>query len=300
MTTIRELQYFEALARHLHFGKAANECHVSQPTLSGQIQKMEEQLGLQLLERTKRSVMLTKEGETLLVEAKKVLHAHSNLQACAQTLQDPLSGSFHIGMIPTLSSYLLPHITQPLKHVLENAHMFWHEDKTSTLIKQLRNGELDILILPMVPELEDFNYYSICDEPLLVAASSNHPILDREILELQHLQGETILSLEDGHCLRNHAMSFCFAAGANELNNYKATSLETLRYMLTGSEYITLLPALACYNRNDAGVTYRSFDGTQPSRELVLAVRNDYPKLAIARAFVSTIRDTLNFLASPQ
>jgi len=216
MIKIRELEYLDAIERFKHFGKAAEACHVSQPTLSGQIIKLEEQLGVTLIERHRRNIMLTPAGNQLLVKARKVLNAAHDLEVTARTLGDPLSGELHIGLIPTLAPYLLPHIMPDLIPALPRMDFFLHEQQTADLLESLDQGKLDALVLPWLEEMKDFDAYDLFDEPFLLAVNKQHPLAKKKRVKLEDLKGCHVLTLEDGHCLRDQALGYCFSAGADE------------------------------------------------------------------------------------
>ncbi len=276
MIKLRDLEYLSAIDEHKHFGKAAQACFVSQPTLSGQLMKLEEQLGLQLVERHRRNVMLTPAGEQLVQEARKVLQAAGQFELCAKALLDPLAGDLHLGLIPTLAPYLLPHVMADLNNSLPNINFFLHENQTKVLLQQLDEGKLDVLILPYLDGMEKFESYQLFDEPLVLATPKEHALSDNKKLSLSDLNGEKILTLADGHCLKDQAMGYCFAAGAKEDNSFQATSLETLRHMISADNGLTLLPQLAIpLNRHQSGVKYIPFKDPQPSRIVSLLSRKN-------------------------
>ncbi len=291
MIKIRDLEYLDAIETHRHFGKAAEACHVSQPTLSGQIQKLEEQLGVVLIERHPRNIMLTPAGEELLAKARRVLFAARDLEMTAKTLGDPLSGEFHLGLIPTLAPYLLPIVMPALIKKLPNLQLFLHEHKTPDLLKLLDEGKLDALVLPWLDDMEHFQAYDLFEEKFVLAVSRKHELADRKRVKLDFLQGHKVLTLEDGHCLRDQALGYCFSAGADEDKRFQATSLETLRYMVAANLGITLLPELAVGTRSDnADIRYIDFQAPAPSRRNVLLVRQNYTRLECVRQIVAVIR----------
>ena len=293
---IRDLQYLQAVAHYKHFSQAAEFCHVSQPTLSGQLIKLEQHLGLQLFERTRQTVLLTPAGKQLLVKAQAVLNAALDFEHTAAELTDPMMGDLHIGLIPTLAPYLLPCIMTPLRHGLPMMDMFLYEKQTQVLIEELRQGKLDILILPWMDSMTDFTSYSLFDEPLMLMAPESHPLVNQKTLGLTDLSGYELLTLEDGHCLRDQAMGFCFAAGASENTQFRATSLETLRHMVISGMGITLMPELSTQGFTpDSPVVYRHFDAPQPVRNIALLVRPQYARLAAVRKIVDIIRRAVNF-----
>ncbi len=294
MVKLRDLEYLVAVDTHKHFGRAAEACFVSQPTLSGQIMKLEEQLDLQLIERHKRSVMLTPSGELLVREARKVLAAAEHFESTATSLLDPYAGDVHIGLIPTLAPYLLPHIMANLRQALPNVQFYLHENRTKDLLNGLNDGNLDVLVLPYLEDMQAFERYELFFEPLVLAIPEDHEFANRDCVKLEDLRGQKVLTLEDGHCLRDQAMGYCFAAGAKEDQQFRATSLETLRYMVASGMGITLMPKLATMNRNaDEGLQYIHFQSPPPEREICLLMRPNYTRMALVRKLVAVIRDAM-------
>jgi LysR family hydrogen peroxide-inducible transcriptional activator len=291
MIKLRDLEYLDAIEIHRHFGKAAEACHVSQPTLSGQIMKLEEQLGVSLIERHTRNIMLTPAGEQLLEKARKVLSAARDLEMAAKTLGDPLAGEFHLGLIPTLAPYLLPLIMPSLGEKLPNMELYLHERKTSELLTQLDEGKLDALMLPWLDEMHGFEAYDLFEEPFVLAVSKKHELAKRKRIKLEYLEGHKVLTLEDGHCLRDQALGYCFSAGADEDKHFQATSLETLRYMVAANTGITLLPQLATIGHSETGdIRYVDFQHPVPSRRIVLLVRKNYTRVECVRVMVGVVR----------
>lgn len=298
MIKLRDLEYLVAIDDHKHFGKAAEACFVSQPTLSGQIMKLEEQLALQLIERHRRGVMLTPAGEALIQKARQVLRAAEDFEATARSLLDPLAGDLHVGLIPTLAPYLLPHIMPGLNRALPDIHFYLHEDKTSNLLQELNSGKLDLLILPYLDEMSYFERYDLFSEELVLTVPGHHPLATKKAAMLQDLQGEQILTLEDGHCLRDQALGYCFTAGAHEDNRFQATSLETLRYMVASGLGITLLPQLATLHQPaDSNLVYIPFADPAPNRNISLVIRPNYSRMEAVRAVVSDLRASLSKLS---
>lgn len=297
MIKIRDMEYLTAIAEHKHFGRAAQACFVSQPTLSGQIQKLEHQLDLTLVERQTRNVMLTPVGEQLLVKARDVLNAAHDFEASAKALHDPLSGDLHIGLIPTLAPYILPHIMPALNTTLPNISFYLHENQTHDLLQQLSEGKLDLLILPWLDEMERFERYQLFEEPLVMTTAQQHNLAKKSLVNFDDLHNQKILTLEDGHCLRDQAMGYCFSAGAEEDHSFRATSLETLRYMVASNMGITLLPKLATlnYSSND-NIQYIPFEEPQPTREISLVCRSGYARMACVRALVTSVRASVKGL----
>ncbi len=275
---IRDFEYLVALAEHKHFRKAAEACFVSQPTLSGQIRKLEDELGTSLLERSSRRVLFTDSGLQLVAQAKRILSEVKTFTDMANLQGKEMSGPLHIGFIPTVGPYLLPKIILPLKQAFPDLELFLHEAQTNQLIRQLEEGRLDCLILASVAETEPFIELDIFKEPLTLAVPETHEWAKLDQVDLQQLSGRTVLSLGDGHCLRDQALGFCFAAGARDDDRFKATSLETLRNMVAAGGGITLLPQLAIpIEKVKDGVCYLPAVNPTPSRKLVLVYRPGSP-----------------------
>ena len=294
MVKIRDLQYLVALDEYKHFGKAAEACHVSQPTLSGQLMKLEESLGLKLIERHHRKVMLTPAGEQLVVDARKVIHAANHFEESAKALLDPLAGDIHLGLIPTLAPYLLPHIMEPLNQQLNKVHFYLHENRTKHLLRDLNEGKMDALILPWLDEMNTFDRYDLFEEPLVLAVHPNHPLAENDKVNLKDLKGERVLTLEDGHCLRHQTLGYCFTADANEDARFQATSLETLRHMVASNMGITMMPQLALASAMERKrIRYIPFTEPVPVRQISLVIRRNYARMECIRAIVACVRETM-------
>lgn len=300
MIKLRDLEYLVAIDQYKHFGKAAEACFVSQPTLSGQMIKLEEQLGLQLIERHRRNVMLTPAGEQLVLEAQQVLKAAHSFEASAKALLDPLAGDLHVGLIPTLAPYLLPHIMSDLNQRLPKINFYLHEKQTKVLLQELNEGKLDLLILPWLDDMQGVERYDLFEEPLVLALSPLHALAQQPQVQLGDLNNQQILTLEDGHCLRDQALGYCFAAGAKEDHRFQATSLETLRYMVASGMGITLMPKLATQHPKSDRLLYIPFVEPAPTRQISLLVRPNYSRMSCIREVVSSVRSSVQTLELPQ
>jgi LysR family hydrogen peroxide-inducible transcriptional activator len=281
----RDLEYLIALEELKHFRKAAEKCFVSQPTLSGQIRKLEDELGIQLMERSPRKVLFTPAGLDIVAKAKTILLEVKSLKEIATSYNEPMQGTLHIGLIPTVAPYLLPLIIAAIKTHFPEISLYLYEKQTHVLLKQLEEGELDCLILAMLPGMESFAEYHLYQEPLELAIADVHPWAKQPEIELNRLRGEHVLMLEDGHCLRDQTKEFCFAAGAVEDGSFQATSLETLRHMISAENGMTLFPQLAIpVTRHQEGIQYIPFKDPQPSREISLLCRkNSVRKICFER-----------------
>ncbi|OAT27873.1 DNA-binding transcriptional regulator OxyR [Proteus myxofaciens] len=292
---IRDLEYLVALAEHKHFRRAADACHVSQPTLSGQIRKLEDELGVMLLERTSRKVLFTQQGLLLVDQAKTVLREVKVLQEMASLQGESMAGPLHIGLIPTVGPYLLPHIIPELHKCYPKLEMYLHEAQTQNLLAQLDTGKLDCAILAMVKESAPFIEVPLFEEPMKLAVYEEHPWHDRTSVPMGDLAGQRLLMLEDGHCLRDQALGFCFQAGAKEDTHFRATSLETLRNMVAAGSGITLLPDLAVPQENKRdGVCYLDCTDPFPSRSIILVYRPGSPLRNRYEQLAETIREYMS------
>ena len=291
----RDLEYLIALEELKHFRKAAEKCFVSQPTLSGQIRKLEEELNVQLMERSSRKVIFTQAGLDIVAKAKNILVEAKSLREIAKSHTQPMHGQLHIGLIPTVAPYLLPLIIPSIRKKFPDLEVFLHENQTKVLIKQLESGELDCLMLALLPDMQAFHNYPLYVEPLELALSETHQWADKHQIDIKQLSGERVLMLADGHCLRDQALGFCFAAGAIEDNSFKATSLETLRHMIGADNGLTLLPQLAIpLNRHQAGIKYIPFIAPIPTRSIVLLCRKNSVRTQCFEQLSTLITSTVN------
>jgi LysR family transcriptional regulator, hydrogen peroxide-inducible genes activator len=242
---LRDLHYLVALAEHRHFGRAAAASFVSQPTLSTQIKKLEDELGVALVERAPRKVMLTPTGRDIAERARRVIAEVDQLKEAARRTRDPEAGSVRLGIFPTLGPYLLPHVVPKIRQRFPRLELLLVEEKTDVVLRQLREGRLDAGVLAMSLHDEQLHAEFLFEEPFVLATPRTHPLARRSDLALSDLAHEHLLLLEDGHCLRDQALDVCARAGAGEHNGFRATSLETLRQMVAANVGITLLPTLA-------------------------------------------------------
>jgi LysR family hydrogen peroxide-inducible transcriptional activator len=269
---LRDLRYLVAVAEYRHFGRAAEACHVSQPTLSTQVKKLEDELGVVLIERTNRQVMLTPVGERIVAQAQRVLREVNVMVHMAQAYQDPFGGEFRLGIIPTVAPYLLPRILGPMQKAFPNLKTQLTEGQTHAITRMLRDGELDAVILALPLEEDHVEQVRLYTEPFYFAASRLHPKACRKSVRLADLEDEQVLLLEDGHCLRDQALAICASAHAVENTNFRATSIETLRQMVAANVGVTLMPELAIAQKSGP-VRYLPFEGAQPHRDIGLCWR---------------------------
>ena len=295
---IRDLEYLVALAEHKHFRRAADACHVSQPTLSGQIRKLEDELGIILLERTSRKVLFTQSGLLLVDQAKTVLREVKLLKEMASNQGKEMTGPLHVGVIPTIGPYLMPHIVPALQNAFPDLELFLYEAQTHQLLEQLETGRLDCAIVASVRETEPFIEVSLFKERMLLAVAENHPWAKEQTIPMTMLKDHEMLMLDDGHCLRNQALGYCFTAGAKENSHFQATSLETLRNMVAANAGMTLMPELAVLSEGErGGVKYLPCQ-PEPSRDVILVYRPGSPLRAryerIAEAIANSVKSILS------
>jgi len=242
---LRDLKYLVALAEHKHFGRAAAACFVSQPTLSTQIRKLEEELGVPLVERAPRKVMLTPAGREAAARARRIVAEAEQLKEAARRSRDPEAGTVRLGIFPTLGPYLLPHVIPQIRERFPQLELLLVEEKSDVLLTQLRHGQLDAALLALPVNDDQLHCEFLFEEPFVLAAPEGHPLTAHRSLSLDDLSEQRLLLLQDGHCLRDQALDVCHLAGALEKSEFQATSLETLRQMVAANVGVTLLPMLA-------------------------------------------------------
>lgn len=289
--TLRDLQYLVALAETRHFGRAARHCHVSQPTLSAQLKKLEEYLGVALVERRPRKVALTAAGQAVVERARRMLQDAEDIRALAHASQDPLAGQLKVGLIPTLGPYLLPRVMPRLAQALPKLSLLLHEYQTEPLVQQVLDGELDLAILALPADTRGLQTRPLFAETFLVAMPDRHRLASRRRVRTADLAGEKLLLLEEGHCLREHALEVCSRAGTEE-QDFRATSLETLRQMVASGGGITLLPRLAAEGpfASARGLAVRPFAPPAPSRVVGAAWRRSTSRGAAIDAVCDVVR----------
>lgn len=272
---LRDLKYLVSLADHKHFGRAAAACYVSQPTLSTQIKKLEDELGVPLVERAPRKVMLTPAGRDAADRARRIVAEVEQMKEAARRSQDPEAGTVRLGLFPTLGPYLLPHVVPRLRARFPHLELLLVEEKSDVLLSRLREGKLDAGLLALPVADDQLHTEFLFEEPFLLAVPESHPLAKRESLTLAELSQHQLLLLEDGHCLREQALDVCRLSGANEKSEFRATSLETLRQMVAADVGITLLPTLAVKPpvARYENIHLLGFSDSHPSRQIAMVWR---------------------------
>ena len=295
---LRDLKYVVAVAETHHFGKAAERCFVSQPTLSGQIKKLEDELGITIFERTNRSVEITPVGKSIVSHAREILEQVGVIEQLAQSHQDPLAGPLRIGAIPTLSPYLVPLILLPLKKQYPQMKLVLSEELTDILLERLRNHEIDAALLATPVDEPDLETVPLFDEPFWIAYPRKHVFYTKEKITRADLDDENLLLLAEGHCLAKQAMDICHIQereSQGEMADLRAASLETLIQLVRAGFGVTLVPALAMQGSwtTGAGVVAQPLDWPDASRRVSLVFRHSYPRRAALAAFTSVVQDNL-------
>lgn len=278
---IRALQYLVTLSEMRHFSKAAEACHVSQPTLSTQVRKIEEELGVQLVERSPRRVMMTQVGREVVGRARAVLNEVEAMHQISRQSRDPGTGVFKIGIFPTLAPYLLPHVIPGIRRRFPKLTLQLFEEKTEDVLRLLTQGRLDagLVALPIPEELTQLEVRELFEEQFVLAMPDTHPLAKKPRISVQDLRNQELLLLEDGHCLRDQALEVCQMVGAEEKVDFHATSMETLRQMVAANTGITLMPCLAVKPpvAPTENVTIRAFDDPAPKRTIAMIWRKSTP-----------------------
>lgn len=286
---LRDLRYLIAVADHLHFGNAAEACHVSQPTLSGQIRKLEDMLGTTLFERTNKSVQMTPAAEQIVPLARAAVAQADAIVRLAQGWRDPLAGSLRLGVIPTLGPYLMPRILNPLRQRCPALDLVLWEDVTDQLLSRLRRHELDVALIATVPDGDDIDTFLLFEEPFLMVLPEQHALAQEAAISDGQLAKADVLVLADGHCLRDQTLSVCHQQ-ADPRADFRATSLEMLLNMVAAGYGCTLAPALAVAGRAPVpGTIVRPLAPGLAGRTVRLAFRNTFPRRQLVEVMASVI-----------
>ncbi len=293
---LQDLRYLVSLAEHRHFGRAAEACHVSQPTLSSQIRKLEEELGVTLLERTNKRVDLTPVGSQILTHAREALAQAAQMEAVARAARDPLVGPLKLGVIPTLAPYLMPRILKPLRQAYPGLIIELWEDQTRPLIEGLRNHRFDAALLATVSDVPEITEIALFDEPLLAALPVAHRLAGAKVVTEKSLAAE-LLVLADGHCLSNQALAACGAKAGQARSalqsSMQAATLETLVNLVSAGYGATLVPALAVEALSHLEIVLLPLAGNS-YRTIRLASRPGFPRPQALRALEKVIRSQVD------
>ena len=280
--TLTEMRYIVALARDRHFGKAAESCHVSQPTLSVALKKVEGQLGAALFERAASDVRITALGERIVAQARRVLEEAVRLEEIASAAGDPMTGPLRVGVIYTIAPYLLPKLVPALYQYAPAMPLFLKEDFTANLIPALKAGELDVIVIALPFAEPGLVAQAVYDEPFRVVVPANHSWADRPDVKADELDGQNLLLLGQGNCFRDQVLESCprLAAPDALAHSLEGGSLETIRYMVASGAGLAVMPSTAAdpLIDNEPMVKVVPFSGKQPSRTVGLVWRVTFPR----------------------
>jgi LysR family hydrogen peroxide-inducible transcriptional activator len=295
LPSLQQLRFLCALAEQCHFGRAADNCAVTQSTLSGGIKELEVRLGVTLFERSHRHVMLTPLGKEIAARAQRLLVDAEELVGLARNAGDPLAGPLRFGVIPTVWPYVLPSLLPHLDHALPKLQLHVREAQTAVLLDKLAAGELDVLLAALPFELGDVEAMEIMEDPIVVAMPSDHPLGRHKIVSPGDLLAEELLLIENGHCLRSHSLQACGIVDPARKEAFQATSLRTLVQMVAAGLGITLLPQIAIELElaSSRNVAIRPLSPDGPFRTLVLVWRSTSSRSDEFRLFGNLLRECL-------
>lgn len=278
--SIKQLRYLCAVAEYKHFTKAADACFVTQSTLSAAIAELESQLDAKVFERNKKSVLITPLGEKLLKQARVILGDVEDFVALARAYAEPLSGDLRLGVIPTIGPFLLPPMLSSLRRNFPKLKLFLKEEMSAQLERQLQQGQLDLIILALPYALPDMEVISLCKDEFLLCLPPGHAFENLKQVEQKQLRGESLLLLEEGHCLRDHALEACQLKAAATDIVYQGNSLHTLVQMVANGLGLTLLPAMsvAADVLGDTHLSIKHFSNENVDREIGMAWRKTDPR----------------------
>ena len=293
--SLKQLKYLCAVAQHRHFSKAAAACHVTQSTLSAAIAELESQLGVVIFERSRKSVLITPLGEKLLVQARKILGDVEDFVSLAKAHDEDLAGELRLGVIPTIGPFLLPSILSRLRKSYGKLKLYLKEEMSAQLVQQLQQGQLDVLILALPFPLPDMETVSLFKDEFLLCLPPGHALEKYKQVKQQQLKGESILLLEEGHCLRDHALEACKLENTETDLVYQGTSLHTLVQMVANGLGMTLLPAIAVEGDvlGDTQLQIKHFSNDNVSREIGMAWRKSDPRRDDYLLLAAFIREQL-------
>ncbi len=282
--TLTELRYIVAVARERHFGRAADACFVSQPTLSVAVKKLEEELDVKLFERGNNEVGVTPLGEDIVRQAQAVLEQAAQIKERAKLGKDPLAGALRLGVIYTIGPYLLPQLVRHIIDHVPQMPLMLQENFTTRLLDMLRAGEIDCAILAEPFADAGLAVAPLYDESFLVAVPRSHALAKRKSISAEELKKETMLLLGTGHCFRDHVLDVCpefarFSSDAEGIRkSFEGSSLETIRHMVAAGMGVTVVPSLSVSPQRDPHVTFLPFQGHPPSRRVVLVWRRSFTR----------------------
>jgi LysR family hydrogen peroxide-inducible transcriptional activator len=288
---LKDLRYLVTVADTGHFGQAAERCFISQPTLSAQLKKLEEYLGVKLIERQPKRATLTQAGEQIVARARLILSASDEVVTIAQTYRDPLSGRLKVAMIPTVGPYVLPQVAPAVRKQMPRLDLLLFEYQTAVILEKVHTGDIDVGVLALPIENEGLASRKLYEEDFNVALPEHHRLAKQATVRIADLADESLLLLEEGHCLRDQALEVCGRISIHERQDFRATSLETLRQMVAAGAGVTLMPELASRGAygNARGVVIRPLVRPTPHRQIGAVWRKSSARLAAIQAFCDVL-----------
>lgn len=292
---LRDLDYICAVADIGHFGQAAEACYVSQPTLSGQIKKLEAELGVTLFERSHKGIRVTGIGKEIIAIARDARDAAQRIKDVAAMAQDPLAGTLSLGLIPTIAPYLIPRFVAKLQTTLPNMTIHYREDITDRLNEALVMGDLDVAVLATPPMEDSLDAIELYVEPFWLLFPKDHELANLEKVSMADVKDEDVLLLTEGHCFRDQALSICRPAQKRRQQSLRATSLETLINLVASGQGVTLVPALAMRGGwiSELDLSSHKLTDKGASRQIYLTYRKRFPRQKAIQALAEIIRDGL-------
>ncbi|MCF6204367.1 MAG: LysR substrate-binding domain-containing protein [Methylococcaceae bacterium] len=291
---LKDFNYLIAVADLRSFVKAAEQCCISQPTLSTQIKKMEDSLGIKIFERSNKKVFPTEVGEQIIDTVRRVQSEVKQINEIASMSKDPLSGNFRLGAFPTLSTYIFPDLIPIIKKNLSEIRLILIEEKTEQLIQQLKKGQIDAAFLALPIQEDTLVSEHLFDDDFQLAVASDNPLAKNKTIKQSDLSGHQILLLDEGHCLRGQALQVCQLNGLEELQDVRATGLETLRQMVKAGTGITFIPEIAI-NQSESGISYIPFSKPAPRRSIALVWRKTSVRNELISFLIKLIKSEIDF-----
>lgn len=290
---LKDFNYLIAVADLRSFVKAAEQCCISQPTLSTQIKKMEDSLGIKIFERSNKKVFPTELGEQIIDTARRVQREVKQIKEIASMAKDPLSGNFRLGAFPTLSTYIFPDLIPVIKQNLPKIRLILIEEKTEQLIQQLKKGQIDAAFLALPIQEDTLVFEHLFDDEFQLAVAPDNPLAKKKTIKQSDLSDQQILLIDEGHCLRGQALQVCQLNGIEEQQDVRATGLETLRQMVKAGTGITFIPKIAI-NQSEPGICYIPFSSPAPRRSIALVWRKTSVRNELISFLVELIKNTID------
>jgi|SaaInlStandDraft_1057018.scaffolds.fasta_scaffold04383_6 LysR family transcriptional regulator, hydrogen peroxide-inducible genes activator len=291
---LRDLEYLDALHRHGHFGRAAEACFISQPTLSAQFRKLEKEIGVNILDRTAKGVVFSEAGLAVLERAKSVLRETESIREIGRHFKDPKAGTLRVGLIPTIGPYLLPIVLSSLRESFPRLRFRFQDSKTEDTLVGLREGDLDIAVLALPLNEDGLEEIPIYEEPFQLGLSKHHP-RSKEKFVTHWLEEEELMLLEEGHCFGHQALSLCSRYGQVHANPFRGTSLEILRAVVAQGEGVTPVPYLAArqWSAQNDDLTYLPFPNPIPKRQIGLMCRQGNLRMELYTEIAKVIKKSI-------